>query len=215
MSSAQRVLVSFGLSRLFHEIVAAAMSEHGWHVMEFGRQHAGQQHPVDIMLVFASGTPESILHQIGVARSHFPTSKVVLLGPELDDSEVIRCIEAGVSAHVVGEQSFSELATTIRMLHDNKTLSSGRVTQLVLGDIGRLTRQRDTTPGADLTKREAEILKLMGAGLSNKEIADQLSIAANTVKNHVHHILEKLNVNNRHQATSVMPRIRQGFPIAG
>jgi two-component system, NarL family, nitrate/nitrite response regulator NarL len=58
-----------------------------------------------------------------------------------------------------------------------------------------------------LTVREQEILTLVSRGFSNKEIASQLSIAPNTVKHHVHNVLDKLQVKNRHQAASMdIPR---------
>jgi DNA-binding NarL/FixJ family response regulator len=215
MPSAQYVLVSFGLDRLFHEIVAAALSERGWRMLEFAQIQPHSNCPVDVVLVFASGGPEAILQVINNARAEFPGAKLVLLSAEISDADIIRYIEAGMNAHVFSTQSLADLVRTVQMVRDNKTVSSARVTQLVLGDIGRLTRQRNPGAGAQLTHRETVILQLVSAGFGNKEIASQLGIAANTVKNHVHHILEKLKVKSRHEASWLSSRLRQGFPIAG
>jgi two-component system, NarL family, nitrate/nitrite response regulator NarL len=215
MPSAKYVLVNFGLDRLFYEIVAAAMSQHGWRVPEFEQDQSHSEDAADVVLVFAYGESESVLKAIGSARAEFPGAKVVLLGTEISDSDVIRYIEGGVNAYVLSTQSLADLVSTIQMVHNNQTPASGRVTQLVLGKIGRLTRQRDTAPETKLTQREVEILQLVGAGFGNKEIASHLGIAANTVKNHVHHILEKLKVKNRHEASWIRSRLRAGFPIAG
>ena len=215
MPSAQHVLVNFGLDRLFYEIVAAAMSQHGWRVPEFEQDHSHTDRAGDEVLVFAYGESESVLQAVGSARAEFPRAKVVLLGTEISDCDGIRYIEAGMNAYVLSTQSLAELVSTIQMVHNNQTPASGRVTHLVLGNIGRLTRQRDNAPDARLTQREVEILQLVGAGLGNKEIASHLGIAANTVKNHVHHILEKLKVKSRHEASWIRSRLRHGFPIAG
>jgi DNA-binding NarL/FixJ family response regulator len=88
-------------------------------------------------------------------------------------------------------------------LRENRSPSRGRLTWLVLDNISRLAQQRDTHTDIRLTPREKEILDLVTRGLSNKEIADCLSIALNTVKNHVHNMLDKLNVRSRHEAAWV------------
>ncbi|MGA7219147.1 MAG: response regulator transcription factor [Candidatus Sulfotelmatobacter sp.] len=214
MPSMPQQVAIFGLDRLFYEIVASAISGHGWQVLDFASNHIQSNRP-DVVLTFASGGSESILQTVGEARAEFSDAKIVLLGAQAGDSEIIRYIEAGVRAYVVGGQSFGDLINTLQMVRNNQTPSFGRVTQLVLGDISRLTRQRGADPLPRLTQREIQILHLVDAGLGNKEIADHLGITANTVKNHVHHILEKLKVKNRHEASWLKSRLRQGFPIAG
>jgi DNA-binding NarL/FixJ family response regulator len=89
-------------------------------------------------------------------------------------------------------------------------MSSGRITQLVLGAISRLSNDPSAVPEARLTSREQEIFRLIQEGLSNKEIAARLQIAPNTVKNHVHHLLEKLKVRNRHEAAWLRGRRTRG-----
>jgi DNA-binding NarL/FixJ family response regulator len=215
MPSTQHLLVIFGLDRLFHEIVAAAIFEHGWRVLDLSQDQSRSNRAADVVLAFASGGSESVLQAVSNARAEFVGAKIVLLGTEISDSDIIRYIEAGVSAYVVSTQSLAELMSTLQMVRNNQTPSSGRVTQLVLGNIGRLTRQRGAVPASRLTQREMEILQLVDAGLGNKEIAGHLGITANTVKNHVHHILEKLKVKTRYEASSMRSRLRQGFPKAG
>jgi two-component system, NarL family, nitrate/nitrite response regulator NarL len=215
MPSTQHQVAIFGLDRLFYEIVAAAISEHGWRVLDFARDHPAHNRTVDVVLTFASGGSESVIQTVSDARSEFAGAKIVLLGAEVSDADIIRYIEAGIRAYVTGTQSLIELMSTLEMVQNNQTPSSGRVTQLVLGNINRLTRQRGATPAARLTQRETEILQLVDTGLGNKEIATHLGITANTVKNHVHHILEKLKVKSRYEASWMNSRLRQGFPIAG
>jgi DNA-binding NarL/FixJ family response regulator len=91
------------------------------------------------------------------------------------------------------------------MIRENRSPSSGRVTQLVVGAIHRLSENLRPDLEASLSLREEEIFRLIQDGLSNKEIADRLHITSNTVKNHVHHLLEKLKVRSRHEAAWLRP----------
>jgi DNA-binding NarL/FixJ family response regulator len=91
----------------------------------------------------------------------------------------------------------------MNMLRDNRSPARSRVTWLVLENISRLASKRGPDTNNSLTFREKQVLELVKKGMSNKEIADVLSIASNTVKNHIHHLLEKLNVRSRHEAAWV------------
>jgi DNA-binding NarL/FixJ family response regulator len=77
-----------------------------------------------------------------------------------------------------------------------------------VGVLAAQAQSADPGPVDELTARELEILELVDAGLSNKEIAAHLAIEVATVKNHVHHILEKLGVHRRAEAVAVMRRSR-------
>jgi len=67
----------------------------------------------------------------------------------------------------------------------------------------------DTTAVSELTNREREVLNLIGEGLTNQEIADQLFIEVGTVKNHVHNLLKKLDVSNREDAAAYLPYLEE------
>jgi len=73
----------------------------------------------------------------------------------------------------------------------------------------RASKHSETTPVDDLTEREKEVLQLLAAGLTNKEIGAKLDIAENTVKNHLKNILGKLHLQNRVQAAALA--IQQGI----
>jgi len=199
MEPAPKVLVALGWDRLLREIVAAALSNHGWQVVGSQTQ-ISQSGDVDLVLVYYSRPTAVAIEDVQRARVEYPSARIVLLGGEITDAELLRFIEAGVGAYVDTHQGLPELLDAMQMVRENRSPSSGRITHLVLENISRLTRQRDTQADARLTLREKEILYLITTGLSNKEIACHLSIAPNTVKNHVHNILEKLNVGSRHEA---------------
>jgi DNA-binding NarL/FixJ family response regulator len=197
---ATRMVVSFGLDPLFHEIVAAALAAWGWHMLDVEEGHSFPIDAAEIVLVAASGTADAVIERVRCARAQFPSGRVVLLGVEAPDTDLVRFIEAGVAAHVGSGESLVELIDVLEMVRNNCTPSSGRITQLVLGTIRQRSREPVAMPEPQLTLREQEVLRLIRGGLSNKEIAVQLRIAPNTVKNHVHHLLEKLKVRSRHEA---------------
>lgn len=210
-----KILIVIGLDRLFREIVETALAKHGWNAIDPEQSPAQIKRNIDVALVFSSGSTEMVVGTVERVTASWPGIKVVLLGAPNSDKEVIRFIEAGVGACVTGNQKLTELVNTLQMVCNDQATASGRVTQLVLRDINRLTRQRVASPETRLTAREKEILRLVGSGLSNKEIAHNLRISLNTVKNHVHHMLEKLQVRSRHEASWLQSRMPRGFPLAG
>ena len=116
---------------------------------------------------------------------------------------MLEFIEAGANGYVLKDSSFAEMLRTIKAVHQGQTPCSPRITASVFARISELSQarhRRERLPQVRLTPREKEILRLIAARLSNKEIAQQLDIALHTVKNHVHHILEKLQVHYRREA---------------
>lgn len=214
MDATQNLVVIVGLDRLFHEIVGAALSNCGWQAVD---PEQAQSHPPDaaeMVLVAGSGAAEAVINRMRQARAQFPAAKVVLLGAEGTDADFVRFIEEGASANVSRAETLAELIDVLQMVRNNRTPSSGRITQLVLGTIHRRSREPNAATESRLTMREKEILRLIGEGLSNKEIAGQLRIAPNTVKNHVHHLLEKLKVRSRHEAAWMQTRLPHGVSRA-
>ncbi|MFZ0771777.1 MAG: response regulator transcription factor [Candidatus Sulfotelmatobacter sp.] len=210
MHSTRNLVVNIGLDRLFQEIIGAALSNYGWRVVDLENGPLPSDCQVEIVLVAASDTPEIVINRVRRARGQFPAGKVVLLGAEGTDADFVRFIEAGANAYVSGRKGLADLLESLQMVRNNRTPSSGRVTKLVLNTIRQLSCAPNTPPEAPLTSREEEILHFIWDGLSNKEIASRLSITPNTVKNHVHNLLEKLKVRSRHEAAWKQPR-PQGF----
>lgn len=131
-------------------------------------------------------------------------TKMIALAVREVEEEVVALAEAGVAGYVTREQSLSELVAAVRSVAEGETLCSPWLAATLLRRVGELAR--DPLPSTDaerLTVREREIVALIDDGLSNKEIATRLTIELSTVKNHVHNILEKLNVHQRSQAAAV------------
>jgi two-component system, NarL family, nitrate/nitrite response regulator NarL len=133
-----------------------------------------------------------------------PAAKVIVCAvPETED-DVIPCVEAGAAACLAHETPFTELVATIEHVVSGESLASPRVTAMLLQRLARLCAERSNDHEEQLTLREREIVALIDQGLSNKQIAMRLYIEVPTVKNHVHNILEKLNVNGRYEAAARM-----------
>jgi two-component system, NarL family, nitrate/nitrite response regulator NarL len=136
-------------------------------------------------------------------RQAWPTLSVVALAVRETDEDVVSWAEAGVSGLVSRNASIAQLLDAIAAAVDDEVLCSPAVAGALLRRVAAMSNERHGLDGPPLTRREREIVRLIGDGLSNKEIAIALHIEIATVKNHVHNILEKLSVGNRTEAVSV------------
>jgi DNA-binding NarL/FixJ family response regulator len=129
-----------------------------------------------------------------------PEVKVIILGmPDLTD-EIMACIDAGAVGYVLKEASFDYLVEMIRSANRGESFCSPRMAASLFSRVAELIGERTPQSSIKLTPREVEIINRIAEGLSNKEIAQRLSIEAQTVKNHVHNILDKLQLHNRLEA---------------
>lgn len=165
----------------------------------------------DIALVDMA-MPESMdtVRQLGEAA---PETRIVGISVPEEGGAVIACAEAGVSAYVAREGSLEDLTRTLANVMRGEAQVSPRVAAALLrrlADLGRGGGESGVSAASPLTNREAEIAELVRAGLSNKQIARQLRIRLPTVKNHVHNILEKLNVSRRTQIAGRLGRPESG-----
>lgn len=135
-----------------------------------------------------------------------PGIKVVALGVA-DTSDVLACAEVGAAAYVLRESSVDELVATITGAAREELRCSPRVAAALMGRVARLAAQTGSGSDSALTAREREIMALIDEGLSNKQIAKRLCIEVATVKNHVHHILDKLGARTRGEAAA---KVRYG-----
>ena len=132
----------------------------------------------------------------------------VLASSDAED-ELVACVQAGVRNFVTRADSIAELALTLRSAARGQSRSSPATAATVFERIAGAARGCVSAPEAQrLTPREIEVMALIEEGLSNKEIAHRLSVALSTVKQHVHHILEKLQVSRRGEAVAVLRRRR-------
>jgi two-component system, NarL family, nitrate/nitrite response regulator NarL len=132
-----------------------------------------------------------------------PQVKLVALAVPEVEGDVIAVAEAGASAYVTPEGSMEDLASVVQSVERGEVLCTPEMAAGLFRRVAALARERGLDPIEEkLTARELDVLRLVEEGLSNKEIATELSIELPTVKNHVHRILEKLHVNRRSEAAA-------------
>ena len=132
-------------------------------------------------------------------RAQRPTTRIIAFAVDEDISAVLDCAEAGAAGFVTANASIDELVDAIERTIAGELLCSPRIAAELLRRAADPRGGNGTAPDG-LTNREREVLAFVRQGRSNKEIGAALNIAEATVKNHVHHILEKLQVANRGQA---------------
>jgi DNA-binding NarL/FixJ family response regulator len=126
-------------------------------------------------------------------RSEFPTARIIVLTTYTGDVQVSRALKAGAQGYLLKSLLRKELLDTIRAVHAGQKRIPGELAVQLAEHAG------DDT----LSMREIEVLRLIGAGNSNKLIANQLFITEETVKGHVKNILSKLGANDRTHAVTI------------
>jgi two-component system nitrate/nitrite response regulator NarL len=134
---------------------------------------------------------------------------ITLIGFGVNESEdeVIAFAEAGLTAYVNRDGSIDDLIDVIQSAVRGELICSPRIAGALFRRVGLMATQRERND-LILTLREREVLTLIREDLGNKQIADRLQIAEATVKNHVHSLLEKLNVKRRTQAARATVPVR-------
>ncbi|MHB9106284.1 MAG: response regulator [Armatimonadota bacterium] len=130
---------------------------------------------------------------ITAIRLQIPAARIIVLTTFDDDENIFRGLRAGARAYLLKDTPRNELLACIRAVADGQ--------KIIPPAIAAKLADRMTTLA--LSPRELEVLKLMGDGHANKEIADRLSIAEGTVKTHVVAILRKLDATDRTQAVTI------------
>lgn len=128
--------------------------------------------------------------------------KVLILSTFDVDDYVFEALRAGASGFLLKDAPAAELVHAVRVIAAGEALLAPSVTRRLIAAYASRTRPRRAEPDSinTLTRREAEVLRLIARGLSNQEIAAELVLAEQTVKTHVSRVLMKLNLRDRAQA---------------
>jgi DNA-binding NarL/FixJ family response regulator len=157
-------------------------------------------HP-DVVLLDTS-MPDSVA-AIRTIAGAVPSAKVVALAVSDDEQDLLAFAEAGVAGYVTHDTALDSLAAIIESADRGEVPCSPRLAGILLRHIGVLAAERRPASRCPrLTQRELQIVELIDRGLSNKEIARRLCIEVPTVKNHVHHVLKKLQLDRRSDAAA-------------
>jgi len=142
---------------------------------------------------------------ISQIRESFPDMKVAMLTDRVDKERLFSCLESGARGYLIKNLSIRDLIKSVDLIAKGRVVISPLLAEDFLDELAILRgviKSSGVRGQYGLSDREAEILGLTGMGYSNKEIAQKLIIAENTVKVHVKNILNKLGLRNRQQAAA-------------
>jgi two-component system, NarL family, nitrate/nitrite response regulator NarL len=208
VTSAIRVMV-LDDTRLYREGLAHSLGGEEWVAAvdtasgaEAALDRVGGFSPDVVLVNMATVGSVAILGAVVGAAPH---ACVVAIGVSERGDDVVICAGAGVAGYLLREASLADLRATIESVTRGEVRCSPRVAATLVRRVAsRAAEGRSGVGRTNLTVRERQILGLIDQGLSNKEIAQRLSIEVRTVKNHVHSILEKLQVRRRGEAAARM-----------
>ena len=164
--------------------------------------------------IAADTTPDVVLMDVRMPRRGgieattqikelVPSTKILMLTISDEEADLYDAIKAGASGYLLKEISIDEVANAIRAVQAGQSMISPSMASKLITEFATMVKKTDEKPAAAqprLTEREMEVLKLVAKGKNNRDIAKELFISENTVKNHIRNILEKLHLHSRMQA---------------
>jgi two-component system NarL family response regulator len=173
-----------------------------------------QEQTIDVALVSTRLPGQGALSLTSAITQLAPATKVLALGLTEEKKHVLRYVEAGATGYVLRDHSLEDLVETVRAAQDGKVFVSPQIAAAMMERLSNLARmfsniENNVTDTTSLSGRELEVLELIGMGFTNQQIAEKLVIEIGTVKNHVHNILEKLNVRTRSEAAAYLAFIKK------
>src|SRR5687768_2225714 len=157
----------------------------------------------DVVLMDVRMPKRSGIEATRAIKDTLPSTKILMLTISDEEEDLYDAIKAGASGYLLKEISIEEVADSIRQVHAGQSLISPSMASKLLTEFAAMARkdeEKQQMPTPRLTDREMEVLTLVAQGLNNRDIAKELFISENTVKNHVRNILEKLHLHSRMEA---------------
>jgi two-component system, NarL family, nitrate/nitrite response regulator NarL len=154
----------------------------------------------DVLVLGADTLDGELIRLTREVAALFPALKILVLSRAGAEGEAVDCLMAGAGGFLPLDRPLSEVAGAIEVVARGDKVCPPQVMRVLfarLGELGRERKRRDRLEVLELSAREMEILRLIADGRTNQEIARQLYLSVHTVKNHVHRILDALDVQNR------------------
>lgn len=166
------------------------------------------------VLLFDPVDTATSLTFIRTIRESVPGLKIVMIGVELDGELFIRAVREGIAGYLLKNATAADLAAAVRAVANNCAICPPELCQTLFDYVAH---QRASFPSffikqqLGLTRREQQLVELIGHGSTNKEIAQELGLSEQTVKNHIHRLLRKVGVRDRLAAVEACRT--QGFML--
>ena len=171
-------------------------------------EDVGTPAPRVALLDVGLGGEESVRVAASLA-TRFPETKIIAMDLIPVNEEIADLVTAGVSGFVMKDATFEEFIATIYAVDSGSKILPPHMSESLFAQIAKDASDRRAQNVLDevrMTPRELEVIELIGEGLSNKEIAQRLNIAAHTVKSHVRNVMEKLALHTRLQIAAYSRR---------
>jgi two-component system NarL family response regulator len=141
-------------------------------------------------------------------KEQVPSTRIIMLTVSDEEGDLYEAVKNGASGYLLKDSSIDEVAQAVRVVAEGQSLISPSMAAKLIDEFKEISRtDREQGSAPRLTDRELEVLRLVAKGLNNREVAKQLFISENTVKNHVRNILDKLQLHSRMEA--VMYAVRE------
>jgi two-component system NarL family response regulator len=157
----------------------------------------------DVILMDVRMPKRSGIEATRQIRDTLPHAKILMLTISDDEADLYEAIKAGAAGYLLKEIPIEEVAEAIRSVWAGQSRISPSMASKLLNEFAAMSKaadERPAMPTPKLTDREMEVLKLVAKGMNNRDIAKELFISENTVKNHIRNILEKLHLHSRMEA---------------
>lgn len=154
----------------------------------------------DVLLLDVGLRDEDSLRVAAAITHDAPRAKIIVMDLIPINEDIVQYVNAGVSGFVLKDATFDEFVATIRSVAAGGKVLPPRMTQSLFSQIAMAADARGREHMLEdvrMTRREREVIDLIGEGMSNKEIAQRLNLSTYTVKSHVHNILEKMALHSR------------------
>lgn len=162
-----------------------------------------------VLLLDVGLRDQDSLRVAATLKQENPGAKIIVMDLLPVNEEIMEFVNAGVSGFVLKDATFDEVVGTIRSVAAGKKVLPPRMTESLFSQIAREADGQERAHVLEdvrMTRREREVIELIGEGLSNKEIAQRLNIATHTVKSHVRNVMEKLALHTRLQIAAYSHR---------
>jgi len=157
------------------------------------------ENPFDVVLLDVRMPGRSGVEVCAAIKEISPTTGIIMLTASDDESDLYQSIRSGASGYLLKDGStYDQVAEAVRLVASGQSLISPSMATKLLDEFVQMSKS--PAPATNLTPRELGVLRHVARGLSNREIAEELFISENTVKNHIRNILEKLQMKSRMEA---------------
>lgn len=157
------------------------------------------EEPFDVVLLDVRMPGRSGVEICGAIKEVAPTTGIIMLTASDDEADLYESIKAGAAGYLLKDGStYDQVVEAVKLVAAGQSLISPSMATKLLDEFVHMAK--GPVPSTTLTPRELQVLRLVARGMSNRDIAGELFISENTVKNHIRNILEKLQMKSRMEA---------------